>query len=187
MGLTLFFSTFVSEDLTCIAAGILVARGALSSAEAVAACALGIWSGDLCLWLLGRAVGKRVLTSPRVVRLLPGGALERFATWFDARAGRVILASRFSPGARLPLYVAAGAARTSFAPYAAWTAIAVALWTPAIVSGGVLVGDRLAEWLAVSRAVIAGATIAAFVHGSAGCVNTSSCAVRGAAEEAARA
>ena len=162
MGLTLFFSTFVSEDLTCIAAGILAARGVVTAPEAVAACGLGIWIGDLCLWLLGRFAGSRVLTLPVVARLLRGGVLKRFGAWFDARAGRVILASRFSPGTRLPLYLAAGAARTKPARFAAWTAIAVALWAPVLVGGGVLIGERLAEWLAIGRVAIAIAAIAAF-------------------------
>lgn len=162
MGVTLFFSTFISEDLACIAAGILVAHGTLPGAEAVAWCAVGIWAGDLGLWLLGRAAGARVLRSERIARQLPDGALGRFGRWFDARAARVILASRFAPGTRLPLYVAAGAARASLGRFAAWTAVAVALWTPALVGGGVLIGERLARWLAVSRAVIALAAIVAF-------------------------
>src|SRR5262245_58554968 len=101
--LTIFAGTFVSEDLACIAAGLLVARGELSRLEAVVACAAGIWVGDVGLWLVGRTAGPRVLAWPRVRGRLPEQAPRRFAAWFDAHASRAIVAGRFAPGTRLPL------------------------------------------------------------------------------------
>lgn len=161
MLLTLFFSTFVSEDLACIAAGLLVARGASSWPDAVIACAAGIWIGDLGLWLIGRIAGARVLAWRRVADRLPAHADRRFAAWFDAHAARAIVASRFAPGTRLPLYLAAGASRRSFVRFASWTAVAVALWTPILVAGGFLLGERLTRWLAVGRLVSIIAVLAA--------------------------
>ena len=42
--------TFVSEDLTCIAAGLAVREGRLRLAHALAGCFIGIYLGDLALW-----------------------------------------------------------------------------------------------------------------------------------------
>ncbi len=154
MFIALLLSTLVSEDLACVAGGLAVARGALSLPAALGACATGIWLGDLALWLAGRVAGPRALRWPRVSRHLPASATRRFAEYFDARAARVILASRFAPGTRLPLYVAAGASRTSFGRFAAWTAIAVTLWTPILVWGAVLLGERLGRWLSTAGVVI---------------------------------
>ena len=50
--------TFVSEDLTCILAGVLILQGQVGAFPAIAACALGIWLGDLGLWCAGRAAGQ---------------------------------------------------------------------------------------------------------------------------------
>ena len=47
-------ATLVSEDLTCIATGLLVARGSLEFLPATFACAAGIFFGDLGLYALGR-------------------------------------------------------------------------------------------------------------------------------------
>ncbi len=43
------FGTFVSEDLACITAGLLIRRGAIGSTAAIAACTLGIFAGDVGL------------------------------------------------------------------------------------------------------------------------------------------
>ena len=57
----LALATLVSEDLACIAAGVLAARGALSFPAAVAACLAGILAGDLLLYLAGRTLGRAAL------------------------------------------------------------------------------------------------------------------------------
>jgi membrane protein DedA with SNARE-associated domain len=153
MFITLFFGTFVSEDLTCIAGGLAVANGVLSLPAAIAACAAGIWVGDLCLWLVGRVLGTRVLSWRRVSARLPVDAGRRFAEWFEVQALRAILTSRFVPGTRLPLYLGAGACRTSFRRFALWTGVAVLAWTPSVVIASRLVGTPLERWLALGREV----------------------------------
>lgn len=125
--------TFVSEDLTSVAAGALVAEGRIGPLAAVAACALGIWIGDLGLWAAGRMLGARVLSWRRVRRHVPLDRGARFAAWFDAHAAPALVGSRFLPGSRLPLYLAAGALGGSFRRFALWTFVAVALWTPPLV------------------------------------------------------
>src|SRR5919197_1180610 len=55
--LALAASTFVSEDLTCIGAGVLAAQRRIGFAPAAAGCLLGIYVGDLVLFLAGRLLG----------------------------------------------------------------------------------------------------------------------------------
>ena len=117
----LVLGTLVSEDLTCIVAGTLVRRGDLDAVTAVAACAAGIYVGDLALWCVGRVFASRVQKWPRV--------RDGISTY----SGPIVLASRFAPGTRLPLYLAAGAFQTSFTSFAAWSLAAVLLWTPPVV------------------------------------------------------
>ena len=62
----LALGTLVSEDLTTIGAGLLVARGELQALAAVLACIAGIYAGDLALWAVGRVAGARVLGWKRV-------------------------------------------------------------------------------------------------------------------------
>jgi membrane protein DedA with SNARE-associated domain len=152
--LALAFGTLVSEDLTTIAAGVLVGSRRLPPAVALAGCGLGIYLGDLCLWLAGRILGTRALAQRRVAAVLPVGGRERFREWFDRHPCTAILGSRFAPGTRLPLYVGAGACHTSFATFASWSLAAVVLWTPLILAASALAGARLTTWLAAGRLAV---------------------------------
>src|SRR5688572_11019325 len=90
--------TLVSEDLTAVTAGLLIQRGELSFMSAAIACSAGIYLGDLALWLVGRGLGSRVLSWPRVARALPAGRVQHFAEWFDGHTGAAIFGSRLAPG-----------------------------------------------------------------------------------------
>ena len=163
----LALGTLVSEDLTCIAAGLLIAKHALGVFPATLACALGIYVGDLALWMSGRTLGSRVLRLHRVRTALPYGGLEHFRTWFDAHARTAILGSRFAPGTRLPLYVAAGACRTSLRTFAVWSLVAVLMWTPILVGITAVLGEvvaaRVAMWIALGRALLPAIALIALV------------------------
>jgi membrane protein DedA with SNARE-associated domain len=157
--------TLMSEDAATLSAAWLVRQGELSATTAIVACGAGIWVGDLGLWLAGRVLRR----------------FDRVHRWCVARAplvaGRALtlaadeplalLASRFLPGTRLPLYLTAGALGTRPWAFALWTLAAVALWTPLVVLGAswwlgagvaalvvlrVLQGDRGRRWLRLARA-----------------------------------
>lgn len=131
--LVLAAATLVSEDLTCVAAGLLASHGKLSLTAAILACLIGIFVGDLLLVLAGRLLGRRVLTRAPLRWLLTPQAVERGERWFSARGARVVLVSRFVPGSRLPLFLAAGILRAPLVPVATALLLAGALWTPLLV------------------------------------------------------
>lgn len=138
----LAFATFASEDLACIGAGLLVADGRLAFVPATLACAFGIWFGDGLLYLAGRTIGRSIAKRRPFSWFLSAAALERGAAFFDRHGVRSIFVSRFTPGLRLPTYVAAGLTRMPFARFAAWFACAALLWTPVLVGGAALFGER---------------------------------------------
>lgn len=133
-------STLASEDLACVAAGVLIAKGEVSLVAGVMACALGIFAGDCGLWALGRFGGRAANAWPWVARRLTAASRSR-ARWADRNAGWLLVGSRFTPGTRLPLYVGAGLLGLSFRRFAAWTGLAALLWTPAIVLASAHAGD----------------------------------------------
>lgn len=138
-------STFASEDLACIAAGLLVADGRLGFVPASLACFVGILVGDMLLYLAGRAFGRPALQRRPMSWVVSEAAVERASRWFERRGIAVIFLSRFTPGLRLPTYVAAGVLRTSFRAFAFFFAVAGLLWTPILVGVAALAGERLAE------------------------------------------
>jgi membrane protein DedA with SNARE-associated domain len=145
---TIVLGTLVSEDLTTIGAGLLIGHGQVPAWEATLACIAGIYVGDIGLWIAGRLLGSKALQWRRIAKNLPSSGPQRFADWFARHARVAILASRFTPGTRLPLYLAAGACRTSFRTFAAWSLVAVAAWTPLLIGVSAVVGDQLATRLA---------------------------------------
>lgn len=137
-------STFVSEDLACIAAGLLVADGRLAFVPAALACFVGILVGDMLLYLAGRAFGRPALSHRPMSWVVSEAGVERASRWFERRGIAVIFLSRFTPGLRLPTYVAAGVLRTSFRSFAFYFAIAGVIWTPILVGIAALAGEHLA-------------------------------------------
>jgi membrane protein DedA with SNARE-associated domain len=137
--LGLAVGTLISEDTALMGAAGLARAGVLSPLAAGAAVALGIWVGDLGLFLAGRFASRWPLLARYVDRRWPRSELQALAARLERRAGWAILLSRVLPGTRVPLYVAAGAFRLRLGVFLGCTAVAVTLWTAAIVLG--------AQWL----------------------------------------
>ena len=131
--LTLFFGTFLAEDATALAAGVLVSRGQVNPLAAVTATGLGIFAGDMLLWLTGRLAADRLVSWKWTRERITRERLRLLADLFNRRAPVLMLTSRARPASRLPLYLAAGAAGGTLARFTLWSAIGVALWTPALV------------------------------------------------------
>lgn len=145
--LALALATYASEDLTCIAAGLLVADGRIGFPEAALACFAGIWTGDMLLVFAGRGI--RRLTSGRLLAWLErGGRLVRAEAWIRRRGPAVAWLSRFTPGTRLVTYLAAGVLRAPIAPFGGWLALAGLVWTPLLVGLSVAFGKAVAPVLA---------------------------------------
>ncbi|HED64595.1 MAG TPA: alpha/beta fold hydrolase, partial [Planctomycetes bacterium] len=138
-------STFVSEDLTCIAVGAMVGDGRIPFLAGVLACLVGIYVGDMLLFLAGRVLGRRALRIWPLNRMLTEERVASSSRWLSDRGAIVILSSRFLPGARLPTYFAAGVLRTGFWRFNLWFLGAAALWTPLVVWGSSRVGGALGD------------------------------------------
>lgn len=146
-------ATFVSEDATCIATGLLIHAAKLNWTVGLGACVLGIFLGDLGLWLVGRVLGRRVLAWRWVSGRLSASRVEHWTAWFERRGWLAVLAARFLPGARLPVYIAAGMLGQRAGRFAQWALLAALLWTPALV----LVVAALGEVVVVPIQAILGA------------------------------
>ncbi len=152
-GITLFvfiiliaLATLVSEDLACIGAGLMAARGMISLEAAIFAAFLGIFVGDMLLYLAGRWLGKKALRHPPLRWWIKEEDIERSSQWFAARGPAIILMSRFLPGSRLPTYFGAGMFGAGFWMFTFYFGIAAAVWTPVLVGLSSLIGARLLDY-----------------------------------------
>src|SRR5438445_557471 len=105
MLLAIMAGTLASEDLTCIATGLLIQRGEIGVTPGILACTAGIFVGDVGLWALGRVFGRAALLWPWTARRLRHHTLEDTHRWLERHAAGAIVGSRFLPGTRFALYV----------------------------------------------------------------------------------
>ncbi len=141
---TLVLGAQVSEDLACITAGEAVRRGALPWSVAISACFIGIYVGDLLLWLFGRVVGQPLLSWRWMKSRLSSAGGVSLRRGLDDRLGWWVFASRIVPGSRLPVYLAIGAVGRRPWAFAGWAFLAAAIWSPLLVLGVAFLGKAVA-------------------------------------------
>ncbi len=159
-------ATFVQEDVPTVSAALLAAAGKLSWTAGFLGCFLGIWIGDLLLYLAARGWGRPALKLGWVQRFVSAEAVARSETWFARQGVWLLITSRMIPGTRLPTYLAAGFLRLPFGRFAVVTGLAVSVWTLGIFGLARVFGTALAEalqrwnrsawWLLVALVIILG-------------------------------
>jgi membrane protein DedA with SNARE-associated domain len=139
-------ATLVSEDLACIAAGLLAAKAVISIPAAVAASALGIYIGDILLYLTGYLVGVAALDHPPLKWIIKPQTVEQSRMLFERRGVALIIASRFLPGTRTATFFAAGLVKAGLTKLMVIFAVAVVLWTPILVLGAMIIGREVVQY-----------------------------------------
>lgn len=147
--LIIILSTWISEDLTCIGAGLLAARGLIGFWPAVGACFIGVLIGDVGLYATGRLIGRKAVDKIPFKWILSRSALDKSAEWFHRRGPVIILVSRFLPGSRLPTYFSAGVIGARFWMFIAYFLISTLIWTPMMVGISKLLGGELINYFSV--------------------------------------
>jgi membrane protein DedA with SNARE-associated domain len=142
--LGIVLAAFASEDLTCVAVGLLIAAGRVDWLPGLAGCFAGVVLGDCGVWLVGRVAGAGAFRWRWVRRRLPDDRLAEMSRLLCRRTGRAVVVSRVLPGTRVPLYLAAGILGTCPYRFLGWAVIAALVWTPALVFAVAFFGDALA-------------------------------------------
>jgi membrane protein DedA with SNARE-associated domain len=142
--ISLAIATLVSEDLACVAGGLLVAHGQADWLVAILGCYVGILLGDLGLFAMGRWGGHGLAKWSYFRKRFSPQRIEQAATAFQRIGPRAIFAARFLPGARVPMYFGAGMLNLPAQTFLFWTAVACAVWTPLLVGVVAVGGDAVA-------------------------------------------
>jgi membrane protein DedA with SNARE-associated domain/pimeloyl-ACP methyl ester carboxylesterase len=147
--LIIILGTLISEDLTCIGAGLLVARGLIGFWPATLACFLGIFIGDVGLYVAGRVLGRPAIKKAPLKWIISERDLEKSAQWFKVKGPAIIIATRFLPGSRMPTYFSAGVIRAGFWMFIFYFILAGLIWTPMLVGISKLLGNELLRYFTV--------------------------------------
>jgi len=145
-------ATLVSEDLASIAAGMLSGRGTIAFGWALAGAFLGIFIGDLLLYLLGRIGGHGLLRRRPFRWILDEEQIVQAEELFENYGAALIFMSRVLPGSRLPIYAAAGVLRYPLWRFALFMFLAGGLSALVLVGLSHRLGEVVFEWLRVYEA-----------------------------------
>ena len=135
----------ISEELSCIGAGLLVAKGVIGFFPATAACFTGIFLADVSLYALGRWVGNPVLKWIPFRWIVKERDLIRAEEMFEVRGVEIIFASRFIPGIRLPVYLVSGMIKARFSLFIGYFILSILIYTPLLVGLAALFGQPLLD------------------------------------------
>ncbi|WP_157939390.1 DedA family protein [Gracilimonas amylolytica] len=141
--LVILLSTWFSEDFACIGAGLLVANGFIPFWQAAFAAILGIYIGDFAFYLSGRILGTRVFEIAPFKWLISKEAVDKSVKWFNQKGPVLLVASRFIPGSRIPIYLSAGILKTSFWKFLLYFGGTTLIWTPIFVWISRTAGDEI--------------------------------------------
>lgn len=145
--LIIALATLVTEDVTCVITGLMIANGNLTPAQGIAACLAGILFGDVLLYLAGRHWGRPALGKIPLRWMIHPAELRETEDWFSRHAEKAILISRFVPGTRLPAYVAAGILGVPPRVFLFWFVLGGVIWTPLLIGVTMLISEQALEWI----------------------------------------
>jgi membrane protein DedA with SNARE-associated domain len=133
-----FVSFFVPGFTILVAAGALVQTGTIDPVSAAVAGASGALIGDICSYAIGRRFGNAL---PHVwpFRKHPG-ALEHGVTFFKKWGWPSVFIGRFFGPLRAFVPLAAGICRMRPWVFYLTSAISAAIWAPALLYSGYLLG-----------------------------------------------
>ncbi|MFY0569170.1 DedA family protein [Archangium lansingense] len=120
----------LSEELVMITGGLVVAHSGASLMTMVLAAYLGIVVGDSALYRIGRSLGPRVFSHPKMAKMLTPARIELLQKMFARRGAVAVFLARFLPGLRAPAFLLAGATGLPYRQFV--LADATAAWVPAL-------------------------------------------------------
>lgn len=139
----IILGTFISEDLLCLVIGFMVASLKIKFIPAVTICMIGIFIGDVIIYLLGKYFGRPVLKHQPFKWILKPYFLTKIEIWFKRHSTIVIFLCRFIPGTRLPVYFSAGMLNISFLKFSLSFFLSALIWFPLIIGLSSYLGQSI--------------------------------------------
>lgn len=139
------------EELTLIAAGVVVYEGRAHLGVMTVVAVFGILAGDSLLFALGRRYGPHLLQRRLFSRLLHAERMSKVRRQFDLHGVKAVFFARFFAGIRAPVYFTAGTLGMRYRSFAALDLLGALLSAPISVWLGYHFGaelERLLVWLA---------------------------------------
>ncbi|MEI6449237.1 MAG: VTT domain-containing protein [Actinomycetes bacterium] len=154
----LVVAPFLPGESLLLTSGTLAGAGILEIAVLAPLLFAAAFLGDVCNYLIGRFVGRRLLSKPR--RHIRPEHVAKAHEFYERHGGMAIVLARFLPIVRTLAPFVAGVARMEMHRLLFFAALASALWVTIFVGAGYWFGT--AEWvqnyLALALAIAAAAS-----------------------------
>ncbi|MCW1968691.1 MAG: alpha/beta fold hydrolase, partial [Anaerolineae bacterium] len=137
-------TALLSDELACVAAGLMVLQQRIDFLPAMLACLVGMFIGNLVVHRLGRSLPHDAAQRLPWRWLIGPQALARSHAAFQQRPFRATLISRLAPAWHSPIALATGAYGVRTIKFAAYFLITALIWVPLLVGASALIGGNLA-------------------------------------------
>lgn len=134
---TLFFLTFVQEDAAIVAASFSTVEYGLPVSLAFISVYLGIITGDLFIYSLGRVAQRSSWLRSKVI----GPKVDQVKNWLDTNFIWAVAVCRITPTLLFPTYIAIGWFKMPIKRFILVTVITSAIYTPIVFTLVTLLGD----------------------------------------------
>lgn len=135
----------VPEDIMLLAAGVLVHRGEVSYAGALAACAFGVFVGDTMIFLIARRLGPSALERRPLNLLVTPARREKIEHMFERYGNVIVFMARHMAGLRAPTFAMAGMHNMSLFKFWLWDGLGLCVSAPVVIGIGYWLADNLDE------------------------------------------
>jgi membrane protein DedA with SNARE-associated domain len=120
----------IPEEIPIVAAGVLAHRGVVRWWLALPLCMVGVLTGDIALYWIGRHWGNRALDLPLVRRILDPARRDRLEAAYRQRGVLIVFGARHLAGLRGAAFLTAGIVRLPFHKFLLADGVAIAYGTP---------------------------------------------------------
>lgn len=142
----IFLITTVSEELSCIATGLLIAQGLIGIYGGLLACLSGIFVFDVLIYLFGRVMGTNALRIPPFSWFISEKDIINSTLWFDKRGPSIIILSRFIPGTRFGTYITSGVLQVRIFTFMIYFGVSSFLYALALIALAFFLGQELLSY-----------------------------------------
>jgi len=163
----------IPEEIPVVTAGLLARQEVVRWWLVLPLCVVGVLSGDIALYWVGRHWGEHVLELRLLRRVLDPARREKLTAAYRKNGLIIVFAARHVMGLRAAAFLTAGVARIPFWKFLAVDGAAIGYGVPLNFTLAYLFADRVHEllanvyridrWIAVLAVVAAAGWIGVFV------------------------
>jgi membrane protein DedA with SNARE-associated domain len=168
--LTVFGFPF-PEDAVLLLAGAVVSQGIIRIIPTLCVSYVGVVTGDLILYYIGRRYGILIVTDRRFHRIVSEARMEKVGRWFHRWGNSLIFFGRYLVGVRAQVFLCAGIFRISAGRVLLYDSVSAMIGVPAMIYLGYFFGSNFHalkdtvvfwQWLAVLVVIAAAAAFFVF-------------------------